>query len=215
MNPVSGEAKADYEVAHRGGRHLDHSRDDVLRRTALELLAEFGFDRFTMDEVAARAHAGKTTIYRRWSGKAELIADALKHENCALEFPDTGSLRGDLSAVIKTVTSADDQFDARVTIGVVNAVARDPELRLVFRNQVLEPRMEAMLAIFKRAVDRGEIPEGHDLDLLASLVPALILKHLLTSGELPDAEFAKRIVDHVVLPLATAAPDRSITATDA
>lgn len=215
MSQMPGEATPDHAATHHGGRYLDHSRDDVLRATALELLAEFGFDRFTMDEVAARAHAGKTTIYRRWSGKAELIADALMHRKDCPEFPDTGSLRGDLNAVVESMTSKSDQFDAQMTIGVVNAVARDPELRQVFRNQVLESRMAAMLAIFERAVDRGDMAEGHDLDLLASLVPALILKHLLTWGELPDAEFAKRIVDHVVLPLATATPKRTATTADA
>lgn len=195
--------------APHGGRHLDASRDDALRAAALELLAEVGYDRLTMDAVAARAHAGKTTIYRRWSGKAELIADALKHAKGAPEFPDTGSLREDLGAVIKSVTGSDEQFDARVTIGVVNAVARDPELREVFRDRVLAHRMAGMRAVFERAVHRGDMPDGHDLDLLASLVPALVLQYLLTWGEPPGAEFARRIVDHVVLPLATTAPHRS------
>jgi AcrR family transcriptional regulator len=60
----------------RGGRSLDSSRDLALREAALALLAEVGYDRLTMDAVAARARAGKTTIYRRWPGKAELVVDA-------------------------------------------------------------------------------------------------------------------------------------------
>ena len=77
----------------RGGRSLDSSRDLVLREAALALLAEVGYDRLTMDAVAARARAGKTTIYRRWAGKAELVVDALNSLKGGRGSPGTGSLR--------------------------------------------------------------------------------------------------------------------------
>jgi AcrR family transcriptional regulator len=192
------------ESGRHGGRSLDASRDSVLQETALALLAEVGYDRLTMDAVAARAHAGKTTIYRRWSGKAELIVDALKSAKGSPVFPDTGSLREDLRAVAQSVTSDDNQFDAQVTIGVVNALGRDAELRRVFRERLFEPRMKGFREVFERAVARGEIPNDRDLDLLASLFPALALQHLVTSGETPEARFAQRIMDEVIFPLATA-----------
>ena len=66
-----------HETRHRGGRYLDSSRDLILREATLALLAEVGYDRLTMDAVAARARAGKTTIYRRWPGKAELVVDSV------------------------------------------------------------------------------------------------------------------------------------------
>ena len=78
---------------------MDASRDGALREAALELLADVGYDRLTLEAVAARARAGKTTIYRRWSGKAELVVDALVSAKGPLGFPDTGSLAGDLRAV--------------------------------------------------------------------------------------------------------------------
>lgn len=211
MSSTPAASTAEEASRHRGGRSLDPSRDEALRRAALELLAEVGYDRLTMDEVAARAHAGKTTIYRRWSSKAELIVDALKCAKGCPEFPDTGSLRGDLAAVIKTMTSAENRFDARVTIGVVNAVARDDELRRAFRERVFEPRMAGMRTVFERAVARGEMPEGHDLDLLASVFHALALQYLLTNGHMPKAAFAQRIIDNLVLPLATTVPARGPT----
>ncbi len=64
-------------IEHHAGRPLDASRDDALRASALELLADIGYDRLTIDKIAAHAGAGKATIYRRWSGKAELVVDAL------------------------------------------------------------------------------------------------------------------------------------------
>jgi AcrR family transcriptional regulator len=194
---------------HRGGRYLDSSRDLALREAALALLAEVGYDRLTMDAVAARAGAAKTTIYRRWRDKAELVVDALNSLKGDLEVPDTGSLRQDLSALAESVTSTEGKFGARMTIGMVNAVAHDAALRRVFQEKFLAPRMAGFQAVFEQAVARGEMPGGHDLDLLARLFPALALQQLLTSGELPGTRFAAQIMNEVVYPLATApAPGR-------
>jgi AcrR family transcriptional regulator len=199
----------------RGGRYLDSSRDLILREATLVLLAEVGYDRLTMDAVAARARAGKTTIYRRWPGKAELVVDALNSLKGVPEIPDTGSLRQDLRALAESITSAESQFGAQVTIGMVNALAHDTELRRVFREKFIAPRMAAFRTVFERAVARGEMPGGHDLDLLARLFPALALQQLVMSGELPDTRFACQIMDEVVYPLATAPAARTGPAWDA
>jgi AcrR family transcriptional regulator len=197
------------KTPHRGGRYLDSSRDLILRDAALALLAEVGYDRLTMDAVAARARAGKTTIYRRWPGKAELVVDSLNCLKGVPEIPDTGSLRQDLRALAGSITSAESQFGAQVTIGMVNALAHDAELRRVFRERFIAPRMAGFRKVFERAVARGEMPDGHDLDLLARLFPALTLHQLVMSGELPDTRFADQIMDEVVYPLATAPAART------
>jgi AcrR family transcriptional regulator len=188
----------------RGGRSLDSSRDLVLREAALAVLAEVGYDRLTMDAVAARGCAAKTTIYRRWQGKAELVVDALNSLKGVPDVPDTGSLRQDLRALAESTTSAESKFGAQVTIGMVNALAHDTELRRVFGEKFVAPRMAGFRQVFERAVARGEMPGGHDLDLLARLFPALALQQLVTSGELPGAQFARHVMDEVIYPLATA-----------
>jgi AcrR family transcriptional regulator len=203
MSPARAAGDVD-QAHHRGGRYLDSSRDPILREAALVLLAEVGYDRLTMDAVAARARAGKTTIYRRWPGKAELVVDALNSLKGVPDVPDTGSLRQDLRALAESITSAESRFGAQVTIGMVNALARDAELRRVFREKFIAPRMAGFRTVFERAVARGEMPDGHDLDLLARLFPALALHQLAMSGELPDTRFAGQIMDQVVYPLATA-----------
>jgi AcrR family transcriptional regulator len=204
MSPARAAGDVD-QVHHRGGRYLDSSRDPILRETALVLLAEVGYDRLTMDAVAARARAGKTTIYRRWPGKAELVVDALNSLKGVPDIPDTGSLRQDLRVLAESITSAESRFGAQVTIGMLNALAHDAELRRVFQEKFIAPRMAAFRTVFERAVARGEMPDGHDLDLLARLFPALALHQLAMSGELPDTRFAGQIMDEVVYPLATAA----------
>lgn len=208
MSAPRGAGEVD-KARRGGGRHLDSSRDPVLREAALAVLAEVGYDRLTMDAVAARARAGKTTIYRRWQGKAELVVDALNSLKGVPDIPDTGSLRRDLRALAESITSAEGRFGAQVTIGMVNALARDGELRRVFGEKFIAPRMAGFRVVFERAVARGEMPGGHDLDLLARLFPALALQHLMMSGELPGARLACHIMDEVVYPLATAPAARA------
>ncbi|MGH3303269.1 MAG: TetR/AcrR family transcriptional regulator [Streptosporangiaceae bacterium] len=203
MSRARGAGEVD-NTRHRGGRYLDSSRDVVLREAALALLAEVGYDRLTMDAVAARARAGKTTIYRRWQSKAELVVDALNSLKGVPEIPDTGSLRQDLRALAESITSAEGQFSAQMTVGMVNAVAHDAGLRRVFGEKFIAPRMAGFRMVFERAVARGEMPGGHDLALLARLFPALGLQQLVMSGELPGTRFARQIMDEVVYPLATA-----------
>jgi AcrR family transcriptional regulator len=189
---------------HRGGRSLDSSRDVVLREAALALLAEVGYDRLTMDAVAARAGAAKTTIYRRWRDKAELVVEALNSLKGVPEVPDTGSLRQDLCALAESIADAEGKSGARMTIGMVNAVAHDAGLRRVFQEKFLAPRMAGFRTVFERAVARGEMPVGHDLDLLARLFPSLVLHQLVMTGEFPDAQFTSQVMNEVVCPLAIA-----------
>src|ERR1700678_756573 len=153
MDPAaSHEAR---EIAAHRGRQLDATRDAALREAALELLAEIGYDRLSIDAVAARARASKTTIYRRWSGKAELVADAISSLRKPGAVPDTGSLRGDLEAMARSSDSPDIRFDAQLVLGLVTALARDPELRQIIREQFLGRGGIRLSQIFQRAVARA------------------------------------------------------------
>ncbi len=197
--------------AHHRGRSLDAARGAALQAAALELLSEIGYDRLTMDAVAARAHASKTTIYRRWHGKAELVVDALNGRKGPMIVPDTGSLREDLGALVESSTGSDNVSDAQVMLGLITALARDAELREVFARQFVEPRRFVLKAIFDRAMARGEVPDGRNIDLLISLFPALMIQHLVDTGELPGVAFAQQVMNDVILPLATAPMTSTIT----
>ena len=202
MDPATSHVAQDI-AAHRG-RQLDASRDAALRDAALELLAEIGYDRLSIDAVAARAKASKMTIYRRWSGKAELVVDALSSLRKPGEVPDTGSLRGDLEALASRSENPDVRFDAKLVLGVVSALARNPELRQIIREQFIGQGGVRLRQVFERAVARGEIPPGRNLDLLISVFPALVIHHLLIFGELPDASFTAQVMNDLILPLAVA-----------
>jgi AcrR family transcriptional regulator len=203
--------KAEETTPHRG-RALDGRRDVALRQATIELLSEIGYDRLTIDAVAARARSSKATIYRRWPGKAELVVDALTSLKGAPWVPHTGSLQGDLEAIAQNSASADNLLDARLMMGLITALAHDAELRQVFRERLIDPHTESLKQVLAQAVVRGEVAPYRNLDLLVSVYPALMLRHLLMSGELPDARFAQRVIDDVIMPLANA-PGETTTAT--
>lgn len=104
------------------GRKRDHTRDDKILEATIDILADTSFDGMTMDMVAARAKAGKATVYRRWSSKAELVRDALAWMNrnhLELEsLPDTGTLREDLLVLLKPQSIAEEERKFRVLAGL-------------------------------------------------------------------------------------------------
>jgi AcrR family transcriptional regulator len=190
----------------RRGRHLDESRDPDIMRAALELLAESGYDRLTMEAVATRAKAGKATLYRRWPGKAELVVDAigcLKNPTRTLGA-DTGSLRGDLRASFLGLHAELDDFRVGVISGLLTALRRNPDLAHVFEERFVTHTMRVLTDVFARARDRGEVAAGHDIELLAAVAPAILFHRLLLTGKPLTRDFIGRVIDEVVLPLAGA-----------
>jgi AcrR family transcriptional regulator len=184
---------------HQGGRRPDSSRDDELRGAALTLLAEIGYERLTMDAIAASAGAGKATLYRRWSGKAELVIDAIISAKNHVDLPDTGSLRGDLVALYQR--DEENQLDAQVMVGLVGAMARDQELRSAFQERMIAPMLRVLTEIFRRAIDRGEIDPVENLERVVSVVPAYFLYRHIVFGDGFDSSTFNSILEDVLLPL--------------
>ena len=184
---------------------MDPARDAAILAAALEGLTERGYDRLTMDDIAARAHAGKDTLYRRWASKAELVVDAMAAHRAAVapaEVPDTGSLAGDFHAMISTVPRFSDS-GLRIFAGLVTAASRDPELATAVDAQLLSMPRRALRQVLERAADRGEIPDGRNLDLAPDVVIGLNLLHIIT-GHPVDRTFMHRVLYEVLLPLVTA-----------
>jgi AcrR family transcriptional regulator len=198
-----------------GGRRIDSSRDAVILQAALDGLAERGYDLLTMDEIAARARAGKGAIYRRWPSKAALVVDAVvawRDQIRAAGPPGSGWGRGDVDAMTSSMPDFGPAKGRQVGVllGLATAASRDPELRAALYGPVLEQPRRALCDVLDRAVARGEIPAGRDLSLVPDVVIALNVMRFLT-GEPPDREFARRVFEDILLPLVTAplpGPDR-------
>ena len=196
-------------------------------RAALEGLAEVGYDRLTMDSIAAKAHAGKGALYRRWTSKAALVVDAVvawRDEFApARAIEDTGSIRGDLDALLAALPDFDDATRRQMAVfaGLVSAAVRDPELRALLGSHALERPRQAIETVLARAVAHGEVPPDRPLGLVPDLVVGLNFIHMLTaSGSV--REYIGRVFDEIVVPLATSsgpkvpgrAPDRGKEAKD-
>jgi AcrR family transcriptional regulator len=187
-----------------GGRALDQSRDADIRAAVLELLAEQGYDRLTMEAVAARARAGKATIYRRWPSKAELVIDAINDlKPPATDLPDTGSLAGDVRASFEATAVGGPPNAFPLIAGLAAGLVHDRELADAFREHFLRPRLAHLEALLTRAAARGEIAPPQNTDLLCAVFPALMLHRTVLDGEPPDADFVRRVVEEVLIPLVT------------
>ena len=179
------------------------AREQAILDAALELLKEVGYDRLSMDALAERAHAGKATIYRHWSGKAEIVVAALRRlkDGIGEEQVDTGSLRGDLIGELGQMCSHMTSEDAAIVAGVMSAMRSDAELADLVRTQILDSKRGKFTGIIDRAVGRGELPAGTTADLLEEVIPAVLISRLVLQGQPADTAFAVHMVDDIVLPL--------------
>jgi AcrR family transcriptional regulator len=196
----------------RGGRPLDPARDAAILQAALDGLAELGYDRLSMDEIAARAHAGKGALYRRWPSKAALVVDAIlawREAQAPVEAPDTGSLRGDLDAMIKAVPEFDDAAKQQIAVfsGLATAANRDPELKAAISTQILERPRRVINEVLERALARGEIAADRDLELIPDIIIGLNLVRVMT-GEFPDRHYVERVLNTIIYPLVTVQSSR-------
>lgn len=198
--------ESDDDEKPRLGRKRDHTRDPTILGAALDVLAETGYDRMTVDMVAARAKAGKATLYRRWPSKAELVIEAVAClKATGIDFaapPDTGTLRGDLIAMVKSSSDRDNERKLKVMAGIVSMVARDPELAVAAREALVEPRAAANRIIFQRAIDRGEISADVDIDTLCMIGPSLGAYRVLILQQPVDRDFLITVIDRIILPAA-------------
>jgi AcrR family transcriptional regulator len=201
VEPYQGSSDAD-AASPRGGRPRDEGRDQAILEAAVELLAAVGYDAMSIESIASRAKVSKATIYRRWPGKAELVADALRsrHEPHMVEAVDTGSLRGDLLAMVEWMLEQIAGVNGALICGMATAVRADARLgqMLIAEKQASSERVAGV--IISRAQSRGELPPDADPGPIMKVAPGVALFRQM-SGEPLDREFAEHLVDDVVIPL--------------
>ena len=145
-------------------RRVVGDREREVLDATLTVLAETGYDRLTMDAVAAEAKASKATLYRRWSSKARLVVDAVcSHKEQPL-IPDTGTLRGDLLAAYCGLGGLGDARSMAVLAAVVTAMARDEEFAEIYRRDFIGPKVSSMRVVLERARARGEVSDDVDIE---------------------------------------------------
>jgi AcrR family transcriptional regulator len=188
----------------RGGRPRDPSRDGVIRAAILRLLAEVGYSALTMDAVASEAGVGKATIYRRWRTKEELVVDTVSELNAAeaAELPsDTGSLDGDLRALLRSLVALVNSPAGAATQALLSSMQHHPALAEAFRHGPMAVWRGAFDEMWVRAEQRGEVEPGLSGSLVAEAIGAPVVQRWLVNGEPVDDAFADAVVDTIALPL--------------
>lgn len=180
-------------------------RESQILDAALALLATSGYDRLTMDAVAAAAKASKATLYRRWERKADLVIDALTRGKDApnLDAVDTGSFRGDLIAMACNHGGINDERVLAVMASIITALHHDREFADAFEDRVVRVKIEQAHEVYERAQRRGEIPADADVEILTPTLAAIVLHRAFVLRLPVDDETVVRIIDRIVIPAAT------------
>lgn len=191
--------------APQPGRPYDRSSDALILATTLDLLAERVYERVTLDDVATRTSKAKTTLYRRWATKDDLVVAAIRSIGRPPEIdrlPDQGSLRSDLLAVIDSPWLGGPARRLSIFAGLASAARSSSGLAHVVRTEVTEPYVEIYRRLLDRAIDRGELPPelAARVPLLADVLPAMSTHRLSTSREPVQRDFFVSVVDDVLLP---------------
>lgn len=182
------------------GRPRDPGVDAAIRAATLEQLAEAGYARLTMDQVAARARVSKSSLYLRWPNKVALVADALQHRARVVpEVPDTGSLPGDMRAFLGALLGARGEA-SRALAAVSGEIATNPELREAWHRGLAGMLTGCLRVIVDRAVAREELPADSDVDLLSQLPLSLLQNWRLEHRDQPGDAVVERIVRQFYTP---------------
>jgi AcrR family transcriptional regulator len=177
----------------------------AIRDAVLEELAEHGYGRTSVEAVARRAGVGKAAIYRRWPAKLDLVIAAVSSAAVRPDdLQDTGSLRGDVLAFLHAGRALlQHPLGRRIVPDLLAEAARSPRLDEMMERDVGGPRRALATALVERAVLRGELRDGLDLELALDLVPAALYWRVsVRRTPATDADL-ERLADAVVAGLRT------------
>ncbi|MEU1463828.1 TetR/AcrR family transcriptional regulator [Streptomyces sp. NPDC005727] len=180
--------------ASRTGRPRSAAADAAILAATREALVELGWSGLTLSDVATRAGVAKTTLYRRWAGKHELVVDAVAELFDELELPDRGSLAADIEGVVLQFAAILARPEARSGLmAVVAEATRDDALRERIRASIVDRQIRLVLEGRARAQRRGELPPEPDpaessrtVDLIFDMVAGAVVHRTLVSGKPAD-----------------------------
>jgi AcrR family transcriptional regulator len=192
------------QTVRRGAESSPWSpRETELLDVTLQLLQEHGYDRLTVDAVAAVARASKATVYRRWPSKAELVLAAFIEGVRQIAIPpDTGTLRDDLLQLGNAICKQACQ-QAGTIRAVLVEVSRHPALNEALQHQFLDQRKAMLQEVLQQAVIRGEIDASAISDELWDLLPGYLIFRCVMPSRPPTEHTVQALVDDVVIPSLT------------
>ncbi len=170
----------------------------VFQATVTEL-ARAGYERLRIEDVADRAGVNKTTIYRRWPTKAELVTAALgQHRGFSNRVPDTGSVRGDLLDLLRRTAERLQAPDWRGVLRTTMTDASHPEVAAIVR-ALRKEHFEPWRVVISNAIAKRELPAGSDPELICQTIVGVVVNRVLHFGEKADDRFLEGVVDLVLV----------------
>jgi AcrR family transcriptional regulator len=190
-------------VDHRKGpRRRGEELETAILAATLAELAETGYAALTMERVAVRARTSKAVLYRRWSGRAELVVDAWKvHGFADVDMPDTGALRTDVISLLRQMSAKMASPLGGILRGLLGEMTRDPSFAALIRERVHKAGPAAIKVVLARAVERGEVEPWVLESRRASVATDLLRNEFLLFGAPVAEAIINDIVDDVYLPL--------------
>ena len=170
----------------------------VILEAVLEELGEVGYGALTIEGVAARAGVGKSTIYRHWDGKLELVEDAFHTLKAQALVPESGTFRERLVGYLEQVASlvAESTYSSCMP-ALIDAAERDPNVR-AFHSRFSAERRAVLVDLLREGVKAGDLPASSDPELLAdALVGPIVLRRLMFGEPCPVADVPS-LVDQVL-----------------
>lgn len=162
------------------GRPRSAASHQAILRAALELLSEVGFEAMSIEAISTRAGVGKTTIYRRYSSKDELIADAIESIREEVLIPNTGNLWSDIDALIENAAQITLTPLGRQSVAmIIGSASSNPRFAQIYWEKYLQPRRQSFAIVIERAKARNEVPADLDSGLVFDAMSGIMLYALI------------------------------------
>lgn len=202
----------------RTGRPRSTAADRAILDATRSALVELGWGGLTMGDVALRAGVAKTTLYRRWSNKNELVVDAVAVLFDELELPDRGSLRADVEGVVLSFAELLERPETKTSLmAVVAEATRDEALRARIRTAIVERQKHLVVEGRRRAQIRGELPPdppgprgaaqaARAVDLIFDVIAGAVVHRCLVSAERVTPVWARTLAALLLSGLTAGAP---------
>lgn len=162
------------------GRPRSAASHQAMLKATLELLTEVGFEAMSIEAIATRAGVGKTTIYRRYSSKDELVADAIESMREEVLIPDTGNLWSDIDALIENAAQITLTPLGRQTVAmIISSASSNSGFAQIYWEKYLQPRRQSFAVVIERAKARHEVPTDSDAGLVFDAMSGIMLYALI------------------------------------
>ena len=163
-----------------GGRPRSPEAHQAILASTLALLGDLGFERMSIEAIAAHAGVGKTTIYRRWKTKEDLVADALSSVKASPIDPDTGDLRGDVTALAEQfAATVHNPLGRHVIALIIDTLANNQALAERYWERFGALKNDTLRAVIRRAQERGQIRADANVDIILDLLSGYVLYQIL------------------------------------